>query len=273
MDVVILKFYGDIIKISLEKSYIGNINTCKMDEQGNFIFSKDYLIKKYNLLHFYILPLINKNRVTKIILDKKCIISIIKQLLNLLPTIKSLEIEEDLEIDMIDKNNILEMNYIDEINCYDMELKLYKDLEKNNKKVILRSEVLFQSSLIIENNINNMMKLCHIKEIIISQNLENDSKEELEYLLKNNNCLEKIKIKKYSKDLIDYLRIITKGRNILLSIVNDNSIKENDLKYLKNIKKNSKLNLELEYNSQYKQKNAFKQLNVNLLRLKKNIIF
>lgn len=267
MDVIRLKIYGDIIKVSVEKTYLGNINTCRMDEQGNFIFSKDYLERKYNLLHFYIAPLVNKNRVTKIILDKKCIIPIIKNLLNLLETIRTLEISEDIEINMIDKDNISELNYIDEINCYDMELKLYNYLEKKNKTINLRSEVLFQSNLMIENGINNITKLCHIKEITIGKKFENEEKEELEYLLKNNNCLEKIKIEKYSKELIDYLKYLIKGRNILITVVNDNNIEEKDFKYLKNIKKETKLNLELEYSNQYKQKHIFKQLNINLLRL------
>lgn len=267
MDVIRLKIYGDIIKVSVEKSYLGNINTCKMDEQGNFIFSKDYIEKKYNLLHFYIMPIVNKNKIKKVILDEKCIIPIIKNLLNLLPTIESLEIEEDKEINIIDKNNILELNYISEINCYDMELKLYNDLEKKNKTINLRSEILFQSYLMNENGINNITKLCHIKEITIGKKFENEEKEELEYLLKNNNGLEKIKIEKYSKELIKYLKENIKGRKILITVVNDSNIEEKDFKYLKNIKKDTKLNLELEYSNQYKQKHIFKQLNINLLRL------
>ena len=267
MELIRLKVYGDIIKVSIEKSYVGNINTCRMDEQGNFIFSKEYLEKKYNLLHFYIAPLINKNRVTKIILDKKCIIPIIKNLLNLFETIKSLEIEEDIEINMIDKDSILGFNYINEINCYDMEFKLYNYLEKKNKIINLRSEVLFQSTLMIENGISNITRLCHIKEITIGKNFGKESKEELEYLLKNNNYLEKIKIEKYSKEIIEYLKELIKGKNISLSVINDSNIEEKDFKYLKNIKKETKLNLELEYSNEYKQKNIFKQLNVNLLRL------
>ena len=67
------------------------------------------------------------------------------------------------------------------------------------------------------------------------------------------------KIFKNSDEDTSYLEILDQDKLI--------PIEEKDFKYLKNIKKETKINLELEYSNQYKQKHIFKQLNINLLRL------
>ncbi len=268
MDAIKLKFYGDVMCLSTENNYKGNINTCRMNQEGDFVFSIDYLIKKFSLLHFYISPIVSNNNVTKIILEEKKYLSSIKNLINLLPSITCLHIEEEVEINISDKNIISEMTYIKKVNCFDMDSKLLYNLEtKNHKDVILRSEILFESKFMIINKIDTTSKLCHIKEVVINEDFSDEDKYDFEYLLNNNKCLNKIILTKYSKEVINYLKPIIKERKILLSILNDSNIKDCDYKQLKNIKRKDKLDLELSYTKQYQQKHAFKQLNVNLLRL------
>lgn len=262
-----MKFYGNVIYVTYVENYKGNTNTCKITEDNEFFFSKDYLEKHLDTLQFYVTQIILKNQVTKVMISHKSLLPCIEKFINLYSIINQLHIEEDKELSVSDAKNIMNMVHINEINCYDIGENLYYDLcNKYNKKITIRSEVLFQSDFMVYNNITNFTKLYQVKEVQINDKLDACDKEELEYLLKHNRNLKKIILKKYSEDIIKYLTPLLKNKDISLSILNDSQLIEKQFKYLKNIKKNSKTQLEILYSKQYQHKNAMKQLNLNLLR-------
>ena len=253
--------------ITYDQNYKGTMNTCKITENNEFFFSQDYLEKHLDTLHFYVTPIVLENQVTKVILSHKNLLSSIEKLVNLYPAISELYVEEDKEISVSEAKIIMNMNHIKEVNCYDIGENLYYELyQKYHKEIILRSEVLFESNFMSHNKIDNFTKLYQVKEVEIIDELDDCDKEELEYLLKHNRTLEKIVLKQYSEDIIKYLMPFLKEKNISLSILNDSQLTEKQFKYLKNIKKHSKTQLEIAYSRQYQHKNAMKQLNLNLLR-------
>lgn len=267
MEVIKLKFYGNVIHVSSIKNYEGNMNTCKVTENNEFFFSKDYLERNLDTLHFYVTPIVLKNQVTKVMISQKKLLPSIEKFLNLYSVITELYIEEEKELTVSDVKHIINMIHINVLECYDIAEDLYYDLcKKHNKKVILRSEVLFQSNFMCYNHIDTTTKLYEIKEVQINEELDEIDKDELDYLLKHNHNLEKIILQKYFHKTVGYLLALLKDKNISLSIVNDSGITEKQFKYLKNMKKNSKTQLEILYSKDYQHKHAMKQLNLNLLR-------
>lgn len=267
MEVIKIKFCGDVMYVSHLEKISGNINTCKVTENNEFIFSNDYLKKRLDTLQFYMNPIITKNRVTKVMISHKSLLSAIEKLLKLYPNIKELCIEEDNELTISDAKVIMNLVNINEIECYDVSEKVYYSLSrKYNKKINLRSEILFESDLMKYNNINTSNIFYQVKEININNNLDECDKEELEYLLEHNHNLEKIVLKDYSDYIIKYLKPLLKEKNISLSVLNDSQLTDEQLKCLKNLKKQSKVQVEITYSKQYQHKNALKQLNLNLLR-------
>lgn len=267
MKTIKIKFYGDVMYITFVSNYKGNMNTCRITENNEFFFSSDYLERNLDTLHFYVTPIILENQVTKVIINNKMLLSSIKKFINLYSTVTTLQIEEDSELTISDVKIIMELTHITVIDCYDTEENLYYELlNKYNKKLILRSEVLFQSSIMKLNNIDTISKLYQVKNIYIDKELDQFDKEELTYLLEHNFVLEKIIITNYSKSIIQYLTKITKNKNILVTVLNDKQLSNNEFKSLKKLKKQSKTKLELSYSKEYQYKHAFKQLNLNLLR-------
>lgn len=267
MNTIKVQFYGNVMHISYINDYQGNTNTCKMTEDNEFFFSKDYLEKNLDTLHFYVTPVITKNKVTKVMITEIELLETIKKFINLYEIITELYIEEEITLSVSDIKTILEMKYLRAIDCYDMTEKNYYDLsKKHDKKVNMRSEILFQSDFMNYNNIDTTSKFYQITEVKIKHELNNKDKEELEYLLKHNSNLEKITMQKYFDESITYLSPIIKGKNIALSIVNDEHITNEQIKNLKDIKKKSKTKLELSYSKDYQRNHAMKQLNLNLLR-------
>ena len=245
----------------------GNINTCKVTENNEFIFSNDYLKKRLDTLQFYMNPIITKNLVSKVIISHKSLLSTIEKLLKVYTDIKELCIEEDNELTMSDAKIIMSLANIKEIECYDVSEKVYYNLTKKyNKKINLRSEILFESDLMKYNNINTSNMFYQIKEIKINNNMDECDKEELEYLLEHNHNLEKIVLKDYSDYIIKYLKPLLKEKNISLSVLNDSQLTEEQFKCLKKLKKQSKVQIEISYSKQYQHSHALKQLNLNLLR-------
>ena len=267
MEVIKIKFYGNVIYVSFVNNYNGNINTCGVTENNEFLFTKDYFEHSLHTINLYVKPLILQNKVKKIILTEKRLLELFKEFINLYSTINELYIEEEEKLTIDDIKNIISLPHIKTLNCYHLSGKDYYDLtRKYNKKVNLRSEVLFESNLMIDNKIDTLSRLYDVNEIVIKNELDDYDREELEYLLKYNYSLEVIVVNKNLIKTIEYLSTTVKN-NIKINIINDNKLTEKEFKYLKNIKKNSKTDLELSYSKDYKQKNALKQLNLNLLRL------
>lgn len=267
MEVIKIKFCGDVMYVSLLEKINGNINTCKITENNEFIFSNDYLKKRLDTLQFYIDPIITKNHVSKVIISHKELLATIEKLLKLYPAIKELCIEEDNELTISEAKVIMNLVNINEIECYDISEKMYYSLfKKYNKKINLRSEILFESNLMKYNGINTSNMFYQVKKININNNIDECDKEELEYLLEHNQNLEKIVLKDYSDCIIKYLKPLLKEKNVSLSVLNDSQLTESQFKCLKDLKKHSKVQVEISYSKQYQHKNALKQLNLNLLR-------
>lgn len=267
METIKIRFYGNVMYITYANSYQGNVNTCRMTEYNEFFFSKEYLEKHLNTLQFYITPIIVKNQVTKVIVSHNPLLPYIEKIINLYPTIHELYIEQDKEITISEAQVIMAMKFVNDVNCYDIEENIYyKLLNEYHKNVNTRVEILFESIFMVHNQINTYSKLYQKKQVYINNEFNEIDKQEFSYFLAHNRLLEKIMINRYSESTMKYIISTVKQRNILISILNDEQLTEQNYKYLRSLKKHSKIQLELSYSKQYQHKNALKQLNLNLLR-------
>lgn len=267
MEVIEIKFYGNVISCSKTYEYTGKLNTCKITQNNEFFFTLDYLSKHFDTLEFYISPLIEKNHVIKFIINDKNLLPYMKKILNNFKNIFQLQITDYSIISVSDFKEIIELKYIRDIECYDMDIKLYKQLStKYHIYVKLNSEILFESNFMKINHIITYSDLYHKKEICIDTDMNVVDKDEFLYFMKNNEFLEKIKIKKFTKNNIDYVTSILQNSKVIILLVAGCSIANSDLKYLKRIKRKNKVNLQLEYSKTYIRNNAFKQLNLNILK-------
>lgn len=267
MEVIQIKFYGNVIECSKKKQYTGMCNTCKVTENNEFMFTSDYLEKHFDTLEFYISPMIMENHVEKIVIESKSFLPYIKRFLNHFKQINKLVICEDKVLEVSDFKEIVELKYIHEIDCYDMDVKLYKTLaSKYHKHVRLHSEILFESDMMFYNHIATYSDVYYKKIFRITSNMDTIDKEEFTYFIDNNVALEKIEVKSFTKNNIDYLASTLKNSKVSIVLLTEETLTANDLKYLKKIKKKKNVNLELEYSKAYKRDNAFKQLNLNILR-------
>ena len=267
MKTIKVKFYGNVMYITYATGYQGNINTCKMTEYNEFFFSTEYLEKHSNTLQFYIEPIILKNQVTKVIVSHNDLLLHIEKIINLYPTIQELYIEQEKEITVLEAKTMIAMKYINDVDCYDIDEDLYDKLAREcHKRVNVRSEILFESNFMVQNQINTYSKLYQKKQVFINEKFDEIDKQEFQYLLDHNHFLEKIVIHKYFESTMKYLVSVVRHKHILISILNDEQLTKKNYKYLKNIKKHSKIQLELSYSKQYQHEHAMKQLNLNLLR-------
>lgn len=268
MDTIKLKFYGNVIYIQIEKEQTQKLNTCKMTEYNEFLFSVEYINHNLDTLTFYINPLITNNNVEKIILQEKSLIPYIKKLANCYAGIHSLVIEENQELTVSDVKYICEMKYITSITCYDMDISLHQRLSnKYHKQVNVCSEILFGSKFMMDNHITTYSELIYKEEVNITSDMDEMEKEEFTYFIKNNQYVKKIIIKAYSRNTIEFLSKMLKHSKIEIYIWAEDSLTKSEYEYLRTIKKKYKINLQIEYSKNYQQKNAFKQLNLNLIRI------
>ncbi len=267
MKTICIKIYGNVIDFILVKNFNGNINTCKITENNEFFFTTDYLENHFDTLDFYISPIINKNQVTELIIHDKNLLTSLIKFLNYYKQINTLLILKNQMLDISDTKNIEELNNIKIIKCYDMNVKDYKELSKHyHKHIELYSEILFESSFMNLNNISTYSDVYQKEEIIIESLQDEVDKNEFKYFINNNVYLKSIKINKFDKEIVNYIVNNIHNKNVIIAIITNGCISNNNLKYLKNLKKENKIKIKIEYTKHYKTENAFKQLNLNILR-------
>lgn len=267
MKVIQVSFYGNVVYVSLTGHHQGNLNTCRVTENNSFLFSIDYIEKNLETLQFYINPIMRENQVKCIVLETTLLLNIMKLFINVYPNLTELRIKGDNELSTSDCKDLMELKNICDIECYDMDEKLYHVLSSTyNKNIQLRGEILFESNFMDDNGITTYSNLYLKKQVIIKTELDSSDKKEFEYFLKNNHCLEKVNVLKYSQNNIKFLTSKIKNKNVIISILNDGGLENRDYRFLKKQNRKNKVTIELEYSKQYQQDHAMKQLNLNMLR-------
>ena len=77
------------------------------------------------------------------------------------------------------------------MDCYDIDEDLYDKLAREcHKRVNVRSEILFESNFMVQNQINTYSKLYQKKQVFINEKFDEIDNQEFQYLLDHNHFLE-----------------------------------------------------------------------------------
>lgn len=246
-----------------------NLNNTNIINTKNIIFTDEYILENMDLVSAFLNVVILKNNVTNIVVKDIKLTKLILHLTNYLPSLTSLYIMSDENVTSDLAEMIYNSKYLKHLNCFNLSNFMF---EKLNKKltVEVRSELLFISNFMKNNNITTYSDIYYKKNIIIDTFDKNDLID-FETFLKVNKKLKSIDIKNYSdKDIHNIIECLIKNgkKNIKVNIYEENENITSSIDYLKkiqNIIKENKIKIKIIYSEEYKEKYFLKQINLNLL--------
>ena len=252
------------------KAYISNdlLNT-NIISNNKLLFSKDYILENLKMVSSFIKEITIDKNIETIYLNDLSMISLICQLINKcqIKTLVSLD-EKNFTYEAYEA--ISKVPSIKKVNCYSIPTFMIELFDQKNIIVESRSEILFTSKFMQENNLNQYSKIYYKIALRFTSPLTPTDLTDFLTFLKINKYLKTIHFNTLNiPDLKSIIGILIKERvkNIRLVIHSNGIDKETALtlkKYNQNLKKYH-LVIKLSYSNEYIKENYLKQVIITTL--------
>ena len=248
------------------------INT-NIISNNELIFSDVYISENAKILSSFIKELALQYNVNKAIVSKIDLASLVLNLLKKATSITEIEIKEDESLTYTICEQVIEINHIKTLNCYNLQPFMIELLDKNGITCISRCEILYLSNFMEKNNLLRYSSIYYKTNIRITLPLSLEDLKDFEDFLKINKYLKVIHINMLiTHELENLINILIKyNRHNLKIVIHENITDEKTADYLRNknktYKKKYKIYLSLEYSQEYLDKNIFKQAITNTLKV------
>lgn len=248
------------------------INT-NIISNNELIFSDVYISENAKILSSFIKELALQYNVNKAIVSKIDLASLVLNLLKKATSITEIEIKEDESLTYTICEQVIEINHIKTLNCYNLQPFMIELLDKNGITCISRCEILYLSNFMEKNNLLCYSSIYYKTNIRITLPLSLEDLKDFEDFLKINKYLKVIHINMLiTHELENLINILIKyNRHNLKIVIHENITDEKTADYLRNknktYKKKYKIYLSLEYSKEYLDKNIFKQAITNTLKV------
>lgn len=261
------------IKKNVDEDKLNNTNIIDVKDLK---FSIDYIIQNKELVSNFLNVVIIKKNIKNVQINNIQYAKILMDIINEWDHIEKLIFKEDIKIPLDIVLKILDNNYIREVECYEMVNYLIERLDVNkNLKVKTRHEIKSESLFIKENFLNSFSDIYYKKSIIISSDFNKNELDDIRNFMGINNRLKKIKIYKFSNELITSLIEEIEKYNkcgIIIEIYEENNDYNMIIKTINYLKKHyrklfedNNIQIKIKYSKEYKKNNFIKEINLKLL--------
>lgn len=277
MDKIVFKIVKDEIIVSLlEKDIKENLNNTNVINVKETYFNIKYISENIELVSSFLNVIIIKNNIHKCVINDKEATLITLKLINEINKIDEIVLNYDDSLKYDEFLEILNNKTFKKIELYDIPTYLLEQIDTNkNLKITIRNEILFISNFMSINRIDTYSDIFYKKEIIIPEFKEKDYND-FEEFMKINKYLKIIEFKFFSKKQFEFIFNIIKKMNLknIKIVFNEKDVNLNNIvEYITKFKKNNEdfivtnnLTFKINYSVEYKKKNMFKQINLNIIR-------
>ena len=266
-------------KYRTNKPVPDNLLNTNVISNNELVFSTDYINDNNKIVGLFINDIAKEKGIKTIIISQNEIAEILMPLLKRIDTIESLYFKEDTNFSYSLCESLASSKSIKEISCYTIPTFMIEILDKKGIKVTSRSEVLFTSEFMQENNLTSYSKIYYKSNIRIGNILKNDDIEDINSFLSINKYLRTIHMEKGNiPDIEKICELLHANRrkNINIEIhddINDIDVVDKLKAINKKYKSKYKVKLSLVYSKDYLEKNYLKQVIFTTLKLCSLIIF
>lgn len=260
----------------IEKSDLLNTNIIYDNE---LVFSDEYIIQNKEIVSLFLLDLYNDYKIRKFRFSCNEIAEIVLDTFKYLPKIELITLKEDTFLTYSLYEKIVQYNNVKEVSCYSIPPFIVELLDKKNVKTETRSEMLFTSSFMEINGLQNYAQLYYKNNVSFRGDLSTDDINEFKVFCNINKYLKVIQVDKYSsKNIMAIVQVLysVRKKGIVIEIhddINDEEQISNIVALNKKLKKKYKISLSLVYSKEYLEKNYSKQVIITTLKYCSIIIF
>lgn len=256
-----------------------NLLNTNVISDNELVFSDEYIVKNAKIVGLFINDLATDKNIKNITISNNEMALIIIDLLKGVKEVSCLELKEDTTLSYSLYEKISKLSNIKKINCYAIPTYLIELLDKAGILVESRSEILFTSTFMQENNLVSFSKIYYKSNVRFSNDLSDDDIEDFKTFIKINKYLKTIHLENCNiKDIETICKMLVDERrkNINIQIhdnINDLDIIEKLRNLNKKYKKKRKIKLTLVYSKEYLEQNYLKQIIFTTLKVCSLIIF
>lgn len=256
-----------------------NLLNTNVISDNELVFSDEYIVKNAKIVGLFINDLATDKNIKNITISNNEMALIIIDLLKGVKEVSCLELKEDTTLSYSLYEKISKLSNIKKINCYAIPTYLIELLDKAGILVESRSEILFTSTFMQENNLVSFSKIYYKSNVRFSNDLSDDDIEDFKTFININKYLKTIHLEKCNiKDIetICEMLVDERRKNINIQIhdnINDLDIIEKLRNLNKKYKKKRKIKLTLVYSKEYLEQNYLKQIIFTTLKVCSLIIF
>lgn len=277
MNKIVFKIVKDEIIVSLlEKDIKENLNNTNVINVKETYFNIKYISENIELVSSFLNVIIIKNNIHKCIINDKEATLITLKLLNEINKIDEIVLNYDESLKYNEFLEILNNKTLKNIELYDIPSYLLEQIDTNKDLIIkIRNEILFISNFMSINKIDTYSDIFYKKEIIIPEFKEKDYTD-FEEFIKINKYLKVLEFKYFSKKQFEFIFNVIKKMNLknIKIVFDEKDVNLNNIvEYITKLKKDNEdfiltnnITFKINYSVEYKRKNMFKQINLNVIR-------
>ena len=226
-------------KYRTNKPVPDNLLNTNVISNNELVFSVDYINANGKIVGMFINDLAEDKGINTAVISLNEIAELIIPLLKKVEAIQSVCLNDDATLSYSLCEAIVESRHIKQVSCYAIPTFMIEILDKKNVEVVSRSEILFTSLFMQENNLTSFSKIYYKSSIRISEILKNDDIEDLNSFLSINKYLRTIHLEKgYIPDIEKVCSMLSSNRRKNINIEIHEDINDIDTVYkLKKINK------------------------------------
>ncbi len=247
------------------------INT-NVISQNELVFSDEYIFQNTKIVNNFIKELVNDYGIDTLVIKEFKIAPMILKVASNISHLHILHLLEESNLTYKICNAIIKTNTINFISVYSLPTFLLEMLDKEKITVESRSEMLFISNFMKDNNMENFSSIYYKTTIYLKLPLSKEDEEDFIGFININKYLKNIYIDKLNKNDIENILDILyslKLKNIKIHI-SDNIHDVELIEYLKKInKKNARTNgilFKIDYSKEYLEDNLMNQIHINTIK-------
>ena len=280
MDNIVFKISKNSLFISLYKKdkKEEDLNNTNIIDIKNLYFSTIYIKENLELVSSFLNVIVLKQNINKVIIKDYKIINLVLDLIKNISNIKELDITPDKILTYDAFMKILDNNYLNTINAFDIPKYLLERLDINkNISVNLRCEILFISNFMNDNKLSTYSDIYYKKNILINNKFKEIDINDYLAFIKINNHLRIIEFNYFDTELFNLImdEIIAQNKSNIKIIFNEEFIDLNTLidtvnKYKdknKDYLSKNEIEFKINYSDEYIKDNTFKQINLNVIKI------
>ena len=267
-----------LFKYRTNKPVEENLMNTNVFNNNELVFSDQYLQENSRIVSLFLNDIVIEKNITELVFSNNTIADMMLDLLKLVQEIESVTIMDNSILSYSICEKIINNKNIKKINCYSLPQFMIEELDRNGILVESRSEVLFTSNFMADNNLTSFSKIFYKTSIKIDNKLTESERDDIHSFFQINKYIKVIHIDNYSldllKDVVDIL-IACKEKNILIQLHEDID-NADDVEALRKLNKKIKrrnIKITLVYSEGYLESNYLQHIIFTTLKFCSVIIF